>query len=155
MTNIEFKQIELTNSIQTVIKEIFNVDLSISGGWGYDNSSATIIEKLNIPISQFAQMFATMRVNIEMNIILEEGSRYSGINLNLENSKEFNVNDKTYDVFSFKVTAMKENTYTNFIKEYKDGYGKEEFDLSKHFKRRTENTIIRNIDCWFLNLEKC
>ncbi len=153
MTNIDFKQIDSDDNIQKVIKEIFGVQLQISGGWGYNNNSATIIEKLNMPIDQFAHMFATMRVNIEMNLTLEEGKRYSGINLTLEESKKSEINNQTYDVISFKVTAMNEKQYSKFTKEYKQGYGKEEFDLSDHFKRRTENTIIRNIDCWFLNLE--
>ena len=153
MVNMEFKQIDLDNNIQTVIKEIFNVELSISGGWGYDSNSVTIIEKLNMPINQFTQMFATMRLNIEMNLTLEENERYTGINTTFEDSKKLEVNNEIYDVFSFKVTAMKEKEYANFIKEYKDGYGKEEFDLSEHFKRRTQSTISRNIDCWFLNLE--
>ncbi len=154
MTNIEFKPIEHVDNIKKVIKNVFDVELNITGGWGYDNNSAVIIEKLDIPMDQFIHMFATMRANIEMNLTLEEDERYGGINLTFKDNKKFEINNKTYDIVSFKVTAMKEKIYAQFIKEYKDGYGKKEFDLSDHFKRRTENTITRYIDYWFLGLEK-
>ncbi|MCK5111397.1 MAG: hypothetical protein KAQ94_07740 [Arcobacteraceae bacterium] len=153
MTNIEFKQIEPVDSIQKVIKEVFDLKLDISGGWGYDNNSAIIVEKLDMPIEQFIHMFATMRANIEMNLTLEEGERYTGINLTLEDSKKFEINNKIYNIVSFKITAMKEKVYTDFIQEYKDGYGKKDFDLTDHFDRRKQNSITREVDYWFYGLE--
>ncbi len=154
MTNIEFKQVEPVENIQEVVKDIFDIKLNISGGWGYDNNSAVVIKKLDMPVEQFIHMFATMRANIEMNLTLDEDERYGGINLTFENSKKSEINNKIYDVMSFKITAMKEKIYTNFIQEYKAGYGKKEFDLSAHFQKRKESTIVRHIDYWFLGLEK-
>ncbi len=154
MINIEFKQLNSSDDIQKVIDNLFEVKLDISGGWGYDSNTAVIIEKLSIPYKQFYHMFATMRANIEMNLTLEEDERYGGINLTFEDIKQIKVNSIVYDVVSFKFTAMNEKVYAKFIKEYKDGYGKKEFDLSDHFKRRTKNTIVRHIDYWFLGLKK-
>ncbi len=153
MNNIVIKQCEPVEDIQKIAKEIFGIDLSISGGWGYDENSATVIDKLEMPMDQFTNIFATIRANIEMNITLDDENRYSAINITLIDSKETKINNKTYTVVSFKITAINELLYKDFIKEYKEGYGKKEFDLAEHFKKREENTIVRNIDYWFLGLQ--
>jgi len=44
---------------------------------------------------------------------------------------------------------MKEDLYTAFIKEYKEGYGKENFDLIEHFKKRKEATLTREVTHYF------
>ncbi len=149
MTNIEFKQLDSSDDVQKVISNLFDIQLNTTGGWGYDCNSAIIVEKPDVPYAQFYHMFATMRANIEMNLTLDEDKRYAGINLTLENIEEIKIDDKTYDVASFKITAINEKIYANFIKEYKDGYGKKEFDLLEHFKQRKENTITRKTTFWF------
>jgi hypothetical protein len=153
MIKDNIKQLEPVDNIQKLIKEVFDVDLDISGGWGYDYKNPLIIKYVTIPKEQFIHMSASMRANIEMNMTLNEDERYGAINLILKNKKEIIKDNKTYTVASFKITAINEKIYANFIQEYKDNYGKKEFDLSDHFKRRKENTIIRNIDYWFLGIE--
>lgn len=154
MTNVQFKSVEPVDSIREVIKDVFEVDLDIQGGWGYDNNTATFVNSLEIPLEQFVHMFATIRATIEMNLTLEQEDRFGGINANFEESKKFEIQNKTFDVLTFKVTAMKESVYADFIQEYKDGYGKKEFDLADHFKRREENTITRYVDYWFDGLKE-
>lgn len=150
--NIYFENLPGVDDLSGVIEDVFGVKLDISGGWGYDNNTAVIVNSLAVEIDQFLHMFASMRANVEMNLILEEEQRYGGINVSFEDSKKFEIDNKVYDVVTFKVTAMKEKTYADFIKEYKDNYGKKEFDLSGHFKRREENTISRTVDYWFYGL---
>ena len=154
MTNMEFKPIEKVDSTKEVIEDVFGVKLDISGGWGYDNSSAVEVNSLDMPIDQFLNLFATVRANIEMNLTLEEDERYGGVNVTFQESKKFEINSKTYDIVTFKITAMNEKIYADFIKEYKEGYGKKEFDLADHFKRRKEKTITRVTDYWFYGLEE-
>lgn len=153
MTNsIEFEKLPEVDDIAGVINDVFGVELGISGGWGYDNNSALSIDKLDVDIDQFLHMFASMRANIEMNLtIKDENERYGGINVHFEDSKTFEINNKIYDVLTFKITAMKEKTYADFIQEYKDNYGKKEFDLTGHFQRREESTLSRVVDYWFLD----
>ena len=145
------KQLEEVDNIQEVIKNIFDVDLNISGGWGYDDKTATIIGDLTIQKEQFYHMFATMRANIELNIMLDEDNRYGGINLTLKDKVTINKDDKSYEKITFTINAINEKLYAKFIKEYKDGYGKKEFDLEDHFKRRKEATIDKEVEYWFLN----
>jgi hypothetical protein len=37
---------------------------------------------------------------------------------------------------------MKENTYTAFINEYKEGLGKEGFDITEHFNQRKKLHLL-------------
>jgi len=147
---MKFKQIEKVDNIKEVIKNLFDADLNISGGWGYDEKSASIVESLEgVHVDQFLHMFASIRANIEMNATLDEKNRYGGINLTFKERKTIELDNKTYEIFTFGITAMKEKEYAKFIKEYKHGYGKKEFDLADHFKRRKKSTIEREVDYWF------
>ncbi len=155
MTNTDFKILEPVEDIRNIIKDAFELDLNIQGGWGYDNSTATVVNDLeNMNLEQFVHTFATIRAILEMNLTLDEDKRYGGINASFEESKKFEINSKSYDVLTFKITAMNEKIYAKFIQEYKDKYGKEDFDLEKHFKQREENTISRYVDYWFLGLKE-
>jgi len=153
MNSVKFEHIKGEEDIKEVIKEIFGVELNISGGWGYNSKNAVIVQKLNIPKEQFIHIFATIRATIEMNLNSKDGHRYSGINATQQDSKIIIKDNKTYEKVNFKITAMDTNIYNEFIKEYKDGYGQNSFDLFNHFKRRKENTLIRNVDYWFYGLE--
>ena len=157
MTNeisAKFDKLPAVDDIAGVIQDAFDVKLDISGGWGYDNNSALIVKAMDIPTDQFVHMFASMRATIEMNMILEEEARYAGVNANFVESKKFEINNMTYDILTFKITAMKEDVYAELIQEYKDNYGKKEFDMNDHFKRRNEATISREVDYWFVGLKE-
>ena len=152
MTN--FKELEKVDSTKEVIKDVFGVDLDIDGGWGYDASTAVIINSLSIPIEQFLNLFATIRANIEMNLTLEKDKRYGAINVSIKSHTKSNIDNINYDVVTCNIKAMKEDIYAKFIKEYKDGYGKKEFDLSEHFNRRKDSTILRVVEFWFDGLKE-
>ena len=155
MNNMIFEQVEAIDDMQEVIKNTFDVELNITGGWGYDNNTAVIANNIDMPTEQFVHMFATIRANIEMNLMVENSDeRFSGINVNFEENKEFEIDKKVYQIFTFKITAMNEKIYAELIQEYKDNYGKKEFDLSAHFKRREQITISRVVDYWFYGLKE-
>jgi len=146
---IKFENLPAVDDISGVIEDIFGVKLDVSGGWGYDNNSALIVKSLDVPLVQFFQMFASMRANIEMNLTLDEDTRYAGINVTQLEHKEFKIENDKYDILTFKVAGIKEKEYNNFIQEYKENFGKKEFDLDKHFKLREESTIKIESDFWF------
>ena len=155
MTKIEFKQIDNVDNISEVIKEVFEVELDISGGWGYDNTTALIVNNLKeMKIDQFIHTFASIRANVEMNLTLDEDERYGGINVEFMDGKQIELDNIKYDMITFKISAMKEKDYAVFIQEYKDNYGKnKDFDMTDHFKRRNESTISIEVDYWFIGLE--
>lgn len=150
MTESVFKEVEKVEGIKEVVKNLFDVELDISGGWGYDDESAVIINTLDMPIGQFMNLFTTLRTNLEMNFDKSPNERYGGINLSLKEEKRIEKNGNRYNIATFEISAMNEKRYAEFIKEYKENYGKKAFDLNSHFSRRKEATLTRVVECWFL-----
>jgi hypothetical protein len=148
---IYFKQLPKEENIKEVIKTAFNSDLEISGDWGYAEESATIIHKIpeNFTLMQLEHMLTSMRAHLEMNLTQETNNRYGAINVNEKNRIELQIADGKIHQVTYEISAIKEEIYKNLIKEYKEGYGKEEFDLQKHFKKREESTLLRNVSHYF------
>ena len=146
-----FEHIADDNPIAEVLLSAFDADLPISGGWGYEKNAPTIIESNEeaLPIRQIEHMLASMRAYLEMNMTLEKEERYGSINLNELSRETVEEDGKVYDKVSYEISAMKETVYADFIEEYKEGYGKEGFDLEGHFSRRKEATLTRVVTYWF------
>ena len=144
-----FAQLKSGDDIREVIKTAFDADLSISGGWGYAQDNATVIDAATVPLSQLEHMLASMRAYIEMNMTLPPEERYGSINLNEVQRDQIKEGELVYDKVTYEITAMKEEHYTAFINEYKEGLGKEGFDITEHFNQRKKATISRNEVYWF------
>ena len=146
-----FKQIPSDEPITEVIKAAFDTDLPVEGGWGYTRDLATAFtdNPQELPITQLEHMLASMRAYLEMNMILPKEERYGSINLNEKSREEIVEGEKLYHKVTYEITAMKEDTYAAFIDEYKEGYGKEGFDMEAHFQRRKEATLVRLEPYWF------
>jgi len=144
-----FAKLSAENNLQKIIKTAFDTELPIDGAWGYTQALATVLSHSNIPVIQLEHMFASMRAYVEMNMTQNEEERYASINLKELSRKEKNLGSGNYHTVRYEITAIKESLYTAFIKEYKENYGKEEFDLSEHFKKRKESTLHREVIHWF------
>ncbi len=147
--SLTFKQIDHNEPVQEVIKSAFDTTLPIANGWGYTEETATHITSTEIPYAQLEHMFASMRAYLEMHMTLSDEERYGSINLNETRREELQKEGNTYHKVTYEITAMKESLYNDFIKEYKEHYGKESFDLSAHFQRRKEATLHREVTHWF------
>jgi hypothetical protein len=146
---LKFEQLKSDDDLREVIKTAFDTDLSVSGGWGYSKEEATVIEATAVPLSQLEHMLASIRTYIEMNMTLPAEERYGSINLNELQREQINSDDLVYDKVTYEITAMKETLYTAFINEYKEGLGKEGFDITEHFNQRKQATINRTEVLWF------
>ncbi|RLA75903.1 MAG: hypothetical protein DRG78_20090 [Epsilonproteobacteria bacterium] len=148
---ITFQNIEDNHNTKKTINTLFGVELQLNGGWGYAIVDATTIEDIQegIPIYQLEHMIVSMRSHLEMNITQEKDNRYAGINANELSRENIKKNEFTYDKVTYEITAMKEDIYNKFIQEYKEGYGKENFDITEHFKKRKEATLIREVVHYF------
>ena len=144
-----FEPLKCEDDLKEVIKSAFDTDLDISGTWGYTQALATVIHSANVPIVQLEHMLASMRAYIEMNMTQDKASRYGGIDINEISREQQNIEEVLYDKVTYRITAMKEDLYTDFIKEYKEGYGTKDFDMTKHFKERKEATLTREEVYWF------
>jgi len=146
---VKFDQLKSDNDLKEVIKTAFDADLAVSGAWGYTQELATVIESSETPLNQLEHMLASMRSYIEMNMTLPPQERYGSINLNETLREQIKEDNKVYDKVTYEITAMKEELYTEFINEYKEGLGKEDFDITEHFEQRKQATITRNEVFWF------
>jgi len=145
-----FTPLQCDNDLKQIIKVAFDTELDIQGGWGYTQEDATVILSSSVPLAQFEHMFASMRAYVEMNMTLEKEERYGSINLSEINRTQITLNADTYDKVTYRITAMKEDIYAGFIAAYKEGYGKETFDISKHFKEREKATLTREVTHWYM-----
>ena len=145
-----FKQIPSDEPVREVIKAAFDTDLSLGGGWGYTQESVTIITSLPqaVPLEQLEHMFASMRAYLEMHMTLPKSERYGSINVN-EIERHTIQEENHYHRVIYEITAMNEETYAALIEEYKEGYGKENFDIEAHFQKRKEATLRRQVTHWF------
>jgi len=146
-----FKKLQEHHNIQELIKSTFDADLALTGNWGYSKEKATIIEAIpeSMTLSQLEHMVTSIRAYLEMNITQEQKNRYGGINANERAREESRSKEGILNKVTYEITAMKEDLYTAFIKEYKEDYGKEDFDLNEHFKRRQEATLTREVVHYF------
>lgn len=145
----EFEQIQSDNDIKEVIKSAFDADFSISGAWGYTQELATVIQSTEVPLAQFEHIIASMRAYIEMNMTLPKEERFGSINLNEIHREQTALNNLLYDKVTYEITGMKEDIYTEFINQYKEGYGTEGFDMRGHFNQRKKATLTRSEVHWF------
>ncbi|AKF25748.1 hypothetical protein YH65_10380 [Sulfurovum lithotrophicum] len=146
-----FKKVQKTAGIRELIRSTFDVDLPLTGNWGYTAEEATIVEALpeGMPLLQLEHVFASIRAHLEMNITQEPENRYGGINLHEKEREQSKSEKGIFDKVTYEITAIKEDLYNAFIKEYKEGYGKDGFDLDDHFKRRKEATLTREVIHYF------
>ena len=146
-----FEHLQKNSDIQALIKTTFDADLPIAGDWGYTKEEATTIKALpeGMTLSQLEHMLTSIRAHLEMNITQEKAHRYGGINANETAREQIKNNKATFDKVTYKITAIQEDLYNAFIKEYKEGYGKETFDLNAHFQKREESTLTREVIHYF------
>ncbi len=145
-----FKKLTSTDEIKEIIKSAFDTTLDISGNWGYSKEEPTIILSTDgISKILYEHKLSSMRAYIEMSMTLPKEDRYGSININELSREEIREDDKIYDRVTYEISAMREDRYTFFIDEYKDGYGKDLFDITEHFNNRKLATIIREEVYWF------
>lgn len=147
----QFKQLPENRDIHTLIKTTFDADIPVTGAWGYTPEEPTVIHALpeGMTLPQLQHMLSTIRAHLEMNITQEADERYGAINANERTREEIKQDVHLLSKVGYEVTGMKEDLYNAFIKEYKANYGKEDFDLNAHFKRRKEATLTREIVHYF------
>jgi len=145
-----FSKIPPTEPIKEVIRSAFDLAVEVSGGWGYSLEDAIqLMPPLAAPLPQLEYTLASIRTHIEMHMTLPEEKRYGGINLNEVSRITKSEGHKTFDIVSYDVSAMKETEYARFIDAYKEGYGREDFDMEAHFQARKEATLHRSITLYF------
>ncbi|MEA2016879.1 MAG: hypothetical protein U9N59_00405 [Campylobacterota bacterium] len=147
---MKFSKIKSTDSIKSIIKSISDIDLDVEGLWGYDIDSSTIINSYGKFLAKdFESLLCSLRSHIQMSMTLSEEERYTSISANEILRDRITKNGKTYDKVTYMINATKELEFKNFIKEYKENHGDENFDLTEHFKQRENCKINIEEVYWF------
>jgi hypothetical protein len=144
-----FDKVETGEKLREMILSVFDIELPVDGGWGYEEKDPTVIYEGEIPTTQLEHTLASMRAHLEMGLMPSKEERYGSINLNETERKEYQKDNNLFHKVSYTITAMKESEYNAFIEEYKEGYGKDSFDIDAHFRKRKEATLTREENFWF------
>ncbi len=140
-----FIKIEDKNDIKQSVSELFGLDLPISGGWGYDEQSAICIKSLDKSKEEMFLLLGSLRANVELSALKAEDERFGGINPSIKSIEEVGGFVKV----TFSIEAMRKNIYNELINEYKEGYGKADFDIAAHFEKRKQASIKEDMICYF------
>jgi hypothetical protein len=133
---------------QETPREIIEADfpsvgkLPISGGWGYDQATACIIDKDDpcvdptVPFNGVAieYLFAEKRLFEELIVFRPRGHQYCHIEKRRIMQRLTQLDGRTYDVLVFEVTAFREDDF-NFLKETYEGpngFINPDFDRQAH-----------------------
>jgi len=133
--------------------------LPISGGWGYTQADACIIEK-NDPLVNpslpfdgvgVEYAFVEKRIYEEMIIFRPDGEKFSGIKWNLlEQNYKFEAG-RHFDGLVFEITAFQESDWEELKAEFEgeQGYGHTGFDLEAHERKSQEKMVRLTREFWF------
>lgn len=138
-------KISAKDGVREIIKRAFDMDMDISGGWGYGLDNAMIISNIDTGIEQLQHTLCSMRTHLELNLTKPKEQRYGGITINELSRSILNG----CDVVTYELKAMLESDYTDFIDKYKQGYGTKKFNMTEHFKRRQEATVTQKTTMYF------
>ena len=146
-----FNELPQQENIQEFIKDTFDINFPLTGDWGYNKENATVINELpkGMPLKQLEHTITSIRAHLQINLTQHKENRHVGINANEKSREVISEGSNTFEKITYEITAMKEELYNAFIKEYKAGYDNEELDLNEHFKRRKEATLIREVVHYF------
>jgi len=144
-----FKEIAAGEDVKAVVKSAFDIDLDISGDWGYTQQRAMIINHTDVPLENLEHTLASMRAFIEMNMTMPDSKRYGAINVNETKRECISKDNRIYDKITYEISGMLESDYEKFIEEYKEGYETPDFDIQAHFQRRKEATVVMEKVFWF------
>ena len=140
---MQLPKLERVEDLRSFIKESFDVELPVEGGWGESEEDPTLIPSSN---PQMQLIFATIKANLLLNILQPKEQKFGGINLKeKERTKEGDL-----EIVTYVVQAIKEDEYAKLIDEYKAGYEREDFDLEAHFERRKRATKNFELTSYFL-----
>ncbi|WP_108646469.1 hypothetical protein [Polynucleobacter rarus] len=119
-------QLNTPKSPREIILEDFEIDLPISGGWGYDLASACVIEKndssvnQNIPFNglEVERFFVEKRIYEEMIIQSEPDQQFSGIKWNPDSQSLITLGTKNFDKLIYQVEGFDPEVWRELVSKY-------------------------------------
>ena len=115
-------------SPRQIIFEDFKIDLPITGGWGYDFSSACVIDKndptvnANMPFNGISieYIFVEKRIYEEMIIFRQSHEKYSGIRWELEKQETLSQDGRQYDKLAFNIIGFSDAVWDELTTRFEE-----------------------------------
>lgn len=134
-------------------------ELPISGGWGYSQADACIIDKNDsllppsIPFDGVGveYVFVEKRIYEEMIIFRPDGEKFSGIKWNLQKQSTLHEEGRVFDKLLFEITALPDSDWDELKTEFDgpQGYGHPKFDVEAHERKYQEKMVRFTREFWF------
>jgi len=148
---IKAPEIQSDESPREIIGQDFQSvgDLPIKGGWGYSEEDAVIIDK-NDPIwpqeggkdfFSIEQIFVEKRIYEELIIFRDPNDRYLGITWDILKQELMKSNEKTYDVLTFEVKALRSVDWEMLKTEWDKNSSSASFDRKSHLEKHEQLTV--------------
>jgi len=155
----EWGRAEDQNSPRLYLKNSSDLDLPISGGWGYSAEDCVVIDKNDPTIDPGAHfnpvsveyVFFEKRVYAELIVFRPREDRFSGINWELKTQSLRAIDGHKMDVLKFRVTAFTDLDWEYLKNEWETnlGYVDDEEGKESHKKERHLRTRFYDTECWF------
>ena len=147
------------NSPRLYLKNSFDLDLPISGGWGYSIEDCVIIDKTDPKVDQslpfdgtkVEQTFIEKRIYAELIVFRQRGDALSGINWKQTSQLMKEIDDRKFDVINLRVSAFTDRDW-EFLKadwESNNSYADNEEGKERHLRERQLRTCFYDTQYWF------
>lgn len=132
-------------------------NLSISGGWGYTQTSAIVLLKTDSELP-FMSSFVPIEYHIADKIVYEEliifrpkGYKFSGIRKSLKRQSLMTVGSRKFDKLQFAVTCWSDWHWEQLKDEWEaNDFGNHPgFDRAVHEAKRRASQINYDREFWF------
>ena len=165
---LELKQLRLPsewgggadkNSPRLFFKNAYELDLPISGGWGYAAKDCVVIDKedpaaqTGLPFDLIAveQIFIEKRIYSELIVFRPNNDVFAGISWHQTNQSLRDINGRKFDVLKYQVTAFTEKDW-EFLRldwEQNGAFATDEAGKVRHAEERSLRECYYNTEFWF------
>ena len=140
-----------------LLREHLNIDLPISGGWGYGKSDAVIINKNDpsvnpdIPFDgvSIEYVYVEKRLEEELVNLPEDGDGFVIIKSSLIEQQLHQDDKRQFDMLRFEVIALPEGVVAEWKIIMEQNQGNPEFDHDSHLNGLARMRQVFEYDFWF------
>lgn len=151
----EFKPMQLCTKegpLQILTEDFPKHQWPISGGWGYSQENAVVLELDNeFSGVMFEQKFVEYRTYEELIVFRPKAERYAGIRIKKGLQALSHANGKSYDMVEYEVTAYRESDYEMLKADWEkhNAYEGDEEGRARHLALADSLRISYNTVGWF------
>lgn len=147
------------NSPRLYLKNSIDLDLPISGGWGYSIDDCVVIDKTDPTVDQslpfdgtkVQQTFIKRRIHAELIDFREQGDAFAWMNETLNTQLLKEIDGRKFDVMHFRVNAITERDW-EFLKvdwESNNSYADNAEGMERHMQERQLRACSYETQYWF------